>query len=400
MSSAHSSARATSRSRRSPVPTETLPAYRPTHARNFVLRGIAWSIGIFGLIRFGPFAAHAIVPLTEFQAWLAATGFGAPALPIDVSLACSGAYAIALCAGAILAYPAAWRPRVRGAAIGIALILALNIVRIGTLGRAVGSGSFAVLHVYVWPALLTIAVAGYVLTWMRFAEPEWPTRFAAKRRERRGDRCDPRTGPITSRFLLLAVLCVGLFTAASPFYLESRGVLAIAAYIARMAAFGLRAVGVGAVAAGNVLTTDRGAFLVTQECISTPLIPVYLAAVVAYPLRWPRRAIAIAAVIPVFVGLGVARLLVVALPAALIGSPMFLIHAFYQLLLAAVVVLAASVWRHGASATAWQRASVGAALGSVVAYLVSPLYARVLAASSGIGVPLEDPQGAVALLPM
>src|SRR3954468_2537974 len=205
MSSADSSARATSRSRRSPVPTETLPAYRPTHARNFVVRGIAWSLGLFGLIRFGPFEAHAIVPLTQFQARLAATAFGAPALPVDVSLACSGADAIALCAGAILAYPAAWRRRFRGVAIGIAMILVLNVVRIGTLGRTVGSASFAVLHVYVWPALLTVAVAGYVFTWMRFAEPDCPTPSSV---ERRTNSWDSRTGPITRRFLLLAAVCL------------------------------------------------------------------------------------------------------------------------------------------------------------------------------------------------
>ena len=43
---------------------------------------------------------------------------------------------IALCAGAILAFPALWRARLTGAAGGIALILLVNTVRIGTLGRA------------------------------------------------------------------------------------------------------------------------------------------------------------------------------------------------------------------------------------------------------------------------
>ena len=70
-----------------------------------------------------------------------------------------------------------------------------------------------------------------------------------------------------------------------------------------------------------MLSTGRGGFLVTQECISTPLIPVYLAAVCVYARAWRPRMLGILAAAPLFVGLGIARLLVVALPPALIGSP-------------------------------------------------------------------------------
>ena len=49
---------------------------------------------------------------------------------------------------------------------------------------------------------------------------------------------------------------------------------------------------------------------------------------------------------PLFVALGIARLLVVALPDA-VGSPLFFVHAFYQLLLGAIIVIAAALWRHG-----------------------------------------------------
>ena len=45
---------------------------------------------------------------------------------------------VALCMGAILAYPVAWSRRLAGAGLGLALILGLNTVRIGTLGRAAG----------------------------------------------------------------------------------------------------------------------------------------------------------------------------------------------------------------------------------------------------------------------
>ena len=94
--------------------------------------------------------------------------------------------------------------------------------------------------------------------------------------------------------------------AASPLYLESRSVLALAGFVAHAAAVLLGAAGVNAHAAANVLWTPRGGFLVTQECISTPLIPVYLAAVCAYSATWRRLILGVLATVPLFVALGIA----------------------------------------------------------------------------------------------
>ena len=344
----------------------------PHHtARNFALRGVAWSLGLFALVRLGWFEAHAVLPLTLLQARLAQSAFGAPVRPIDVSLACSGVDAVALCAGAILAFPARWRARIAGVAGGIALILGVNTVRIGTLGRAAASPFwFQALHVYIWPAVLMLVIAAYVFTWMRAGNDvpgkEIGSLFHPALQKKTPDL-------FSRRFVLLTVAFLLLFIAISPLYLESAGVLAVAAFIAHAAAVALRVLGLQAVATANVLSTSRGAFLVTQECISTPLIPVYFAAVFAYVDRWRPRALAVLGAIPLFVGLGIARLLVVALPAALIGSPLFLIHAFYQLLLAGVVVFLGALWHHGTYATASRRAVIGAVLGGIFVYLLRSL---------------------------
>jgi hypothetical protein len=211
--------------------------------------------------------------------------------------------------------------------------------------------------------------------------------------------CDaPRAQPFSSRFVWTAGALVVVFTAFSPWYLDSAAVLAVAAFVARAAAFVLRGLGVPADASANLLSTPRGAFLVTQECISTPLIPLYVAAAFSYVTTWRLRAPALLAALPLFVGLGVARLLVVALPPALVDSPFFVIHAFYQMLLAAVLVCLAAIWRHGSGAAAFKRALAGAAVGAAVAYLLAPLSARALSHASGAAF-LDDPQGALALLP-
>jgi exosortase/archaeosortase family protein len=362
------------------VPTAITPTL--TSARSFVLRGVAASLALFALLRLAWIDAHVVLPFTAMQAALASRGFGAPASPIGVTLACSGTDAITLCAGAILAYPARWRTRAGGLAAGVILIAVLNTIRIGTLGRAAASPSrLAILHLYLWPAVLTLAIAGYVFAWMRYA-----------------DRADPQ--PVlrvvprpTQRFIVSSVVFFLVFLAASPYVLVSGGVLALANVVAHAAAALLRVAGVPAHAAASVLWTGSGGFLVTQECIATPLIPVYLAAVCAYAPTWRRLTAGVVATLPLFVALGIVRLLLVALPSA-VASPLFWVHAFYQLLLGAIIVCVTALWRD--RRTAGRHALAGMLAGVVAGVITAPLLAHLTGA---VVEGVADPQGAIALLP-
>jgi exosortase/archaeosortase family protein len=371
------------------VPTDT--AFRQSAAVRFAIGGVALSLAFFGVLRLNWTEVHAVLPFTRAQAAVAVGLFGTSALPVEVTLACSGADALAICLGAILAYPVEWRRRVAGAAGGAGLILGLNTLRIGSLGRVAALPVwFNALHVYVWPGVLTLAIAGYVFGWMRLASrPRGETDRPVESSSRNGL-------PLTPRFVFFTAAFLICFTAASPFFLESTAVLALARFIAGAAALTLGSMGVSAHAAANVLWTPRGGFLVTQECISTPLIPVYLAAVFAYSATWRRVILGVAATLPLFVALGVMRLLVVALPDALVASPLFLVHAFYQLLLGAVVVFVAALWRHGGRA-AFGYALAGILAGFLFVFLLGPFYTRVVTYQTG--TPLNDPQGAIALLP-
>jgi exosortase/archaeosortase family protein len=371
---------------------------------------VVWSLGLFGLLRLNWFEQHALLPFTRLQGRLGASLCNAPANAIDATLACSGADVMALCLGAVLAYPTRWRMRLAGATGGLILILALNTLRLGTLGLVVSSPAwFEILHIYVWPAALILAVAGYVFAWMRCADsrPGLASRVRASSTRPATPSAAASPTRLTLRFVIATAAFLVLFTAASPLYLENTGVLAVASFIARAAAAVLHGFGVDARAGGNVLWTARGVFAVTQECISTPLIPVYLAAIVAYATTWRQRALGLAATIPLFVGLGIARLLVVALPAALVTSPLYLVHAFYQLLLGAAVVVAAAYWRHGAAGGAMRHAfgamALGVAVASFVGVPIAHLSARVAelidgATQGGVvaSLPLDDSQGAIA----
>jgi exosortase/archaeosortase family protein len=355
-----------------------------TVAARFALRAVAWSLGLFGLLRLPWFATHVLLPITHAQSTAAAVVVGMPPVPIEVTLACSGADAFALCLGTILAYPVKWRARIAGAAGGAAVILVLNTVRIGTLGQAgAWPAWFNILHVYIWPAVLVLAIAGYVFAWMRFADGRSPAPAVAWRAQR------------TQRFLALTAVFLIVFVALSPIYLESSSVLELAAFIARAAAAILSALGITAYAAANVLWTPRGGFLVTQECIATPLVPVYVAAVLAYSTSWRRLALGVLAAPPLFIALGIARVLIVALP-GVAASPLFFVHAFHQLFLGAVVVFVAAFWRHERG-PAIAHAIAGLLVAVLFVYLLGPLYARMV--SHQAIAALDDPQGAIAFLP-
>ncbi|HSB61421.1 MAG TPA: exosortase/archaeosortase family protein [Vicinamibacteria bacterium] len=142
----------------------------PPRATLFLLAALAWSVGLFALLR-SPWAeGRLVLPLTRLQEQAADYYAGRPPVPIAVTSECSGTDVLALCLAAILACPVPWRARLAGAAGGIALVLALNTLRIATLGRAAASPAlFQALHLQVWPAILILATSGYVFAWMRGA---------------------------------------------------------------------------------------------------------------------------------------------------------------------------------------------------------------------------------------
>lgn len=367
-----------------------LTAAIPGPAVRFTARSVVAGVLIFGLLRLTWIEAHVLLPLTRLQASVAAHLFGTDEARIDVTLACSGAEALAACLAATLAYPATGRTRLAGILGGVGLIGLLNTVRIGTLGRASASPVwFDILHVYLWPAALTLAVVGYVFTWMALADRRTTTVPVAA--------TSPSGAwltPARTRFVVLTVGLLVVFTLTSAFHLRNPDLLGVAAAIAQATALVLGAAGVSARAASNVLWTSNGGFVVTPECVVTPLMAVYLAAVLAYASTWPRATLGVAAMLPLFAILAVVRLLAVALPASV--EPLFLVHAFYQMLVAAVAVWLAARWRHSGRCV-WFHALAGVGAGVLLLWLAGPLYSRLI--TQVVPALPPDPQAALTLLP-
>jgi exosortase/archaeosortase family protein len=365
---------------------------------------VVWA-ALFGALRSDWVAHEVLGPLTALQGdvamWYAGIHYQPP---VALTLDCSGVDVIALCAGAILVFPASWRRRLRGMAGAVVLIVPVNVLRIGTLlAAAPHHRLFSALHLYIWPAVLALVALGYFVVWshpsaMRAAL--WASQPANRAVE---------------RFVVLSAALLATFALLAPWIVANPIVLLACTWVAQGAAGTLKILGLAASAADNVLWTGRGSFIVTPECIATPVLPVYVSAVLAFVVSRRSRCIWLAAAVPLFIGLGMVRLLVLALPPFLVSTPLFLAHGFYQLLAFAALVVAAGFWQHRSAGAARRmdvlRAAAGACcLGCLVGVIVGPLYAGMLLdAASRLRavvphtlstlVPAGDIQGAIAILP-
>ena len=368
----------------------------------FVLTLGAWFVGLFGLMRLGWVEDNLLTPLAQIQQQVADQLTGAHTDLLVFNASCSGGDPMALCAGAILAYPAAWGARLRGAALGLLAIVLLNVIRIGNLSLvAADKDLFYLLHIYVWPGILILATACYVFAWMNRAGHAAPAG---------GGTAGIVLGGAARRFLLLGAVLVVVYFATAPFFYESPLVDIVARWIAAAGGGILAAAGTATTVAGPVIRTAHGGFRVTQECIFTPLIPLYIAGAVCAPLGPWRRGLVLAATPAVFFALGVSRLLVLAVPATVIGSYSIAVHAFSQTLVALILVSVAAVYAAGPTAGA--RAAAGRALlalgvGVAAALAGAPLWGLIFGnAAAGLqslaghaGHTFVDDQGAWLLLP-
>jgi len=88
---------------------------------------------------------------------------------VSIEAGCNGVEATIVLVAAMLAFPAPWRYRLAGLAIGFVAVQALNIVRIISLFY-IGQWSYAVFewaHLYVWQALIMLDVLVVWLLWVR-----------------------------------------------------------------------------------------------------------------------------------------------------------------------------------------------------------------------------------------
>lgn len=88
---------------------------------------------------------------------------------VSIEAGCNGVEACVILIAGVLAYPAAWRLRLAGIALGIIAIQAVNVLRVITLFHLSGwdRAFMQFAHLYLWPALIMLDVLVVWLLWVR-----------------------------------------------------------------------------------------------------------------------------------------------------------------------------------------------------------------------------------------
>jgi len=111
--------------------------------------------------------------VTLFDPGVVATGkvirSTANGFAVSIEAGCNGVEATIVLLAAMLAFPAPWKHRLIGLAVGIVAVQALNVVRVISLFY-LGQWNLAVFefaHLYVWQALIMLDVLVVWLVWVR-----------------------------------------------------------------------------------------------------------------------------------------------------------------------------------------------------------------------------------------
>ncbi|MCK9488909.1 MAG: exosortase H [Xanthomonadales bacterium] len=95
---------------------------------------------------------------------------------ISIERGCNGIEAMIVLTAAVLAFPAPWKHRLVGLAIGFVAIQGLNLVRIISLFY-LGQWSmtaFEWFHLYIWQALIILDALVVWLIWLKYLPPQQP----------------------------------------------------------------------------------------------------------------------------------------------------------------------------------------------------------------------------------
>lgn len=92
---------------------------------------------------------------------------------VEIVNGCTGVDVAIFLASAMLVYPAAWAAKLRGVALAFAVMLGTNFLRVVTLCvlNASAPRAFELVHVYVWPAVISLVCLATLLGWIRSATP-------------------------------------------------------------------------------------------------------------------------------------------------------------------------------------------------------------------------------------
>lgn len=90
---------------------------------------------------------------------------------LHINHECTGVFVLFVLISFIVAYPATWRAKLAGIAVGVSTLSLINVVRIATLTRLIEfyPTAFDYFHEYVWQGAFLMLVTLYSITWVEWA---------------------------------------------------------------------------------------------------------------------------------------------------------------------------------------------------------------------------------------
>lgn len=166
-----------------PPPGEGPPARRRRPELRFLLVFVLVLAGSFTLLSWRPVNDHLVEPFTGGVAQasgialralgedvaLSGTMLRSPRFAVNIRNGCNGVEAMLILLAAIVAYPAGWRARAVGLALGVAVIQLVNLVRVVALflTGAYLPRFFDSSHTLVWQSVVVLTA---LLLWILWAQ--------------------------------------------------------------------------------------------------------------------------------------------------------------------------------------------------------------------------------------
>ncbi len=195
-----------------------------------------------------------------------------------VAASCTGSFVFLIFAALVLTFPVSWKKRLGGLLLGFVSIAGLNLLRI-MLIVLLGSrfpASFWGMHIIFGQALI---IAGTLATFIWWARDETGPGRETLLPGRR------RLGKLALLYVAGFLFSYGVYA----FFLSSPAGEWLRGVIVRHAAGVLGLLTGGASWDGQVIHTARNSIRVIQNCLSSPVLVLFLAGFFLLPLSWPKR---------------------------------------------------------------------------------------------------------------
>jgi len=249
---------------------------------------------------------------------------------IEVARSCTGSFVFMMFAAAIIPFPSTWKWRLKGLLFGLAALMVLNLFRTCMI-VLVGSrfpNAIQTFHVIIGQIIVIAGMTTVFLWWAKHPRELPRVSFFSNNRE---------------IFRAISLFCVGYLCGFRLYqaFLESPPGYFVK-HMVEVHTFRAISLLNETLLQGQLSQFSAAPVKLVDGCLSSPMVVLFVAVVVAWPARWWKRALVIlTGFIPFFYGYHLLRAILVSLSLGIQSKEVNFAYNFYGQLL---LVIALFVW--------------------------------------------------------